>query len=242
MSGKVGSITTSIVVDGLVLNMDAANRASYPKTGTTWVDTINGNNGTLINGPMFSSDNGGSIEFDGNDDSISVPNSADLSFGDGVTDSPLSISFWVNAHSVTNSGLVGKYKSGGVGLEYLVYFSSTLRFAVWDNSNGASSQIRVVFSDLNVWKHVTVTYDGTGGATALDGAKIYISGVEQIIQYQSNSSTYVAMENTAAIFQVGKYQTQYFNGNIANIQVYNKELSSQEVLQNYNALRGRFGL
>ena len=50
--------------------MDAANRASYPKTGTTWTDTINGNNGTLTNGPTFSEDGGGSIVFDGNDDHV----------------------------------------------------------------------------------------------------------------------------------------------------------------------------
>ena len=47
MSGKVGSITTGIIADGLVLNMDAANRASYPKTGTTATDTVNNNVGTL---------------------------------------------------------------------------------------------------------------------------------------------------------------------------------------------------
>ena len=52
MSGRVGSITTDIIVDGLVFNMDAANRACYPKTGTTATDTINNINGTL-NGATF---------------------------------------------------------------------------------------------------------------------------------------------------------------------------------------------
>ena len=56
---KFGSITTGIVSDGLVFNMDAANRASYPKTGVKWNDTVNGNDTTLTNDPTF---NSGDIE------------------------------------------------------------------------------------------------------------------------------------------------------------------------------------
>ena len=60
-----------IVTDGLVLCLDAASRKSYPGSGTTWFDRSgNGNNGTLTNGPTFSSDNGGSIVFDGTNDYV----------------------------------------------------------------------------------------------------------------------------------------------------------------------------
>ena len=65
MSGRVGSITTGIIADGLVFNMDAANRASYPKTGTTVTDTINNLSVILTNGPEFQSSGNGSINFDG---------------------------------------------------------------------------------------------------------------------------------------------------------------------------------
>ena len=70
MSGRVGSITTDIIADGLVFNMDAANRASYPKTGVKWNDTVNGNNTTLTNDPTFNSGDIDFFEMDGSDDKI----------------------------------------------------------------------------------------------------------------------------------------------------------------------------
>ncbi len=62
----------SIVTDGLVLCLDAANSRSYPGTGATWTDLKGGNNGTLENGPTFDAANGGSIVFDGTDDIVNV--------------------------------------------------------------------------------------------------------------------------------------------------------------------------
>ena len=68
----VGGPRFGIVQDGLVLNLDAGNTASYPGSGTTWFDlTSNNNDGTLINNPTFDSTNGGSIVFDGIDDYVS---------------------------------------------------------------------------------------------------------------------------------------------------------------------------
>ena len=61
-----------IITDGLVLCLDAANRQSYPGSGTVWTDLAGSNNGTLTNGPTFSSANGGSIVFDGVDDFIEL--------------------------------------------------------------------------------------------------------------------------------------------------------------------------
>ena len=61
------------ITDGLVLCLDAANRKSYPGSGTTWTDLSGrGNTGTLTNGPTYSSANGGSIVFDGTDDIVNT--------------------------------------------------------------------------------------------------------------------------------------------------------------------------
>ena len=69
------NVRPSIVTSGLVLNLDAANMKSYPRSGTTWRDLSGlGNNGTLTNGPTFNSQNGGSIVFDGVDDYASINN------------------------------------------------------------------------------------------------------------------------------------------------------------------------
>jgi hypothetical protein len=63
----------SIVTDGLVLCLDAANQRSYPKSGTTWSDLAGASNGTLTNGPTFDSDNGGVLSFDGTNENLTIP-------------------------------------------------------------------------------------------------------------------------------------------------------------------------
>ena len=74
MAGRI-AYYGNIVKDGLVLDLDAAKRDSYPGSGTFWKDISGGGgNGTLINGPTFSSGNGGSIVFDGVDDYVNIPN------------------------------------------------------------------------------------------------------------------------------------------------------------------------
>ena len=70
-----------IVTDNLVLALDAGNTKSYPGSGTTWTDTVGGNNGTLTNGPTYSSDDGGSIVFDGSNDYAQSGTSSDLIIG-----------------------------------------------------------------------------------------------------------------------------------------------------------------
>ena len=69
----------NIIEDGLVFAVDAANKKSYPGSGTTWADLAGSNNGTLINGPTFDSGNGGSIVFDGTNDYSEMGIATDLS-------------------------------------------------------------------------------------------------------------------------------------------------------------------
>ena len=88
-----------IVTSGLVLALDAADRNSYPRTGTTWTDLSgNGYNGTLTNSPTFSNSNGGSIIFDGTNDYTST--SLDLSLNN--TNS-VSISMWIKTGNLSQS-------------------------------------------------------------------------------------------------------------------------------------------
>ena len=63
-----------ILTDGLVFAVDAANKKSYPGSGTTWTDLAGSNDGTLTNGPTFNSGDGGSIVFDGTDDLVDFGN------------------------------------------------------------------------------------------------------------------------------------------------------------------------
>jgi hypothetical protein len=101
----------SIVTSGLVLCLDAANPKSYPGSGTTWTDLSgNGNNGTLVNGPTYSSVNGGSIVFDGSNDYISTA----YSIG---TVSQQSISCWISKTNLQYSLILASSASLYYGLE-----------------------------------------------------------------------------------------------------------------------------
>ena len=236
MSGKVGSITTPIIVDGLVLNMDAANRASYPKTGTTWVDTINGNNGTLINGPVFDPANAGSIVFDDIDDYVISENNISTLLNDGES---FTLSTWYK--STDNS--YGTYMALAFG-NYANYFLFQVK-----NNNTSTSFIQLsrrkfvsgtgyVTETLstnnihNVWNNVTVILTDNGGTL-----KLYLNGV-------LSDSLVTAVDLVIPTFPImigdSNPFAHYWSGNISNAHIYNKELSSTEVLQNYNALKDRF--
>ena len=250
MSGKVGSITTSIVVDGLVLNMDAANRASYPKTGTTWVDTINGNNGTLINGPVFDSANDGSILFDGVNDKVIGTNSTLLSFGDGSTDSPFSLSAWVyNDSLATDNPIISKYRSWNPFRGEYSFSISNQKLSF--QCVGGATTVRVKRDSNSTlytgrWYNVAATYNANGTD---EGIVLYVDGEVIASTGFGQDGSYVAMQRagdpselTIGVF-LDEVNTTYqgnMDGTIANTQVYNRALSSSEVLQNYNALKDRF--
>ena len=243
MSGKVGSITTSIIVDGLVLNMDAANRASYPKTGTTWTDTINGNSGTLTNGPTFDSANGGSIGFDGNDDHVITSinqtsfdfnthtfsiwvkvNSDDTGEPFGFLNTGFTTSYRlklnVNSNNDTNSpGKVSFFGRGASGTIFAFEFVPSVNDGNWHN-------IVFVFSSM-LNNNVTAYYDGAPFSTSTTRAGTVSMGTTSFPAFIG------AVNNRGSILKP-------LDGNIANIQIYNSVLSASEVLHNYNALKDRF--
>ena len=250
MSGRVGSITTGIITDGLVFNMDAANRASYPKTGTTWVDTINGNNGTLTNGPTFSEDGGGSIVFDGVNDKVIGTNSTLTSFGDGSTDSPFSLSAWIymDGTSLTNPIIV-KYRSFSP-------FRGEYSFQIANQKLllqcvGGATTVRVrrdSNSTLSTgrWYNLAATYNANGTD---EGIVLYMDGEVLPSSGFGQDGSYVAMQRAGdpseltigVLLDEGNTQYQSnMDGKISNTHIYNKELSSTEVLQNYNSLKDRF--
>ena len=238
MSGRVGSITTPIITDGLVFNLDAANRASYPKTGTIWNDTINGNNGTLTNGPTFSEDGGGSIVFDYVNDYVISENNISTLLNDGES---FTLSTWYKSTDNT----FGFYVALAFG-NYLNYFlievynSNTVNSLIRLNRRKSVSGVGYVTEILstnnthNVWNNITAILTDNGGTL-----KLYLNGV-----LADSLVTTIDLEIPAFPIMLGDSNpfAYYWAGNIANTQIYNKELTPSEVLHNYNALKGRFGL
>lgn len=219
----------NIVRDGLVLALDAANPTSYPGSGVIWKDqTINQNDGTLINGPTFSSANNGSIVFDGVNDYITVPQSS----GD-FSQNLMTTEHWVRFDSFNSGGDIllmdRTIFNGSNGIETFILGNPKV---VSVRGSGALKHDGSVVISTGVWYHICIVFQNTI-------AYIYING------QLDNSGTITPVQNSSHPLHLGNYPSvpQYnFNGNWATLSIYNRALSSSEVLQNYNALKGRFGL
>ena len=212
-----------IVTDGLICLLDAGFTPSYPKNGTTCYDvSTNTNNGTLTNGPTFNSGNGGNIVFDGVDDYVNTSTSRNATTNQNYT---ITVIFKINSFTSGDMRIFGAV-TGPTDQLTVGWTNTTLRLWVqgsWNNTNFTSS--------TNTIYHLTMVHEGTDN-------KIYVNGT-----FNSNVSNKTSYFNNLGFGQpfVLNYGT-YFNGNIYTTQVYDRALSLDEVLQNFNAQKGRFGL
>jgi len=212
-----------IITNGLVLSLDAANNKSYPGSGTTWTDLSgNNNNGTLTNGPTFSDSNGGVIVFDGTNDYVPIGTSG-FPFGSSAG----TLSVWAKTNTIS-SGYIWIVSYGtalGSQSRFLGINSSTYLFGGYGDDINASGV------PLNTWFNMVGVYDGTN-------AFLYING--NLVSGPTAKSWNTIANNA----QLGRQTngSEYWNGNISQASIYNRTLSSDEVLQNYNATKSRFGL
>jgi hypothetical protein len=231
-----------IVTDGLVLCLDAADRNSYVSGSTTWVDVAGSNNGTLINGPTFNATNGGAIVFDGTNDYINQT----LNTGSFTTEASLCMFLKLPANQPGNAGglmTLGNVSSS-IGNSFpathypftdgLGYFSTFRVNRV--NSITLSSAV-----DKGTIHMLTITT--TPGS---NGWKLYQNN---ILVFQTTGESIITLSD----LKIGRSENRvgtgggfvadyYFQGNIYNVQIYNRVLSASEVLQNFNAQKSRFGL
>jgi len=244
MSGRAGEIITDIADDGLYFHLDASNRASYPKTGTKSYNTISPISGSFINDTFVDYSIGkGVFSFDGADDAILLEGTttSDSWLVPSNSTEPFSISAWFNNNNVSsNSWVISAGSNGGTNWDIKVGATSgkiTFRMR--------SSQVSPHYSDLlsqtisnNVWYNVTGVFTGTEQILYLNGVQ---ENTANVTFYRSISSNiYGAI---GCFFYNGIPWSGDFNGEIGPISFYkSKALSAAEVLQNYNGLKGRFGL
>jgi len=229
-SFAVATTFPKIVTQGLVLNLDAGQQNSYRGSGTTWTDLSgNGNNGTLTNGPTYSSANGGSIVFDGTNDYVTIPDSNILD----ITTS-ISLESWLYA---TKSSGIQNVISKSTSWENNSYI-----YPRTDNGWGSAvfylhtgsgfSTLSTSWPSRNTWHHTIATYDGSF-------MRIYING--SLSNSKVQSGTITTNNNSLTIGNQPAFN-EYYGGRVSNAKIYNRALTAAEVLQNYNALRGRFGV
>jgi len=211
-----------IVTDGLVLCLDAANPKSYPGSDTTWTDLSgNENNGTLVNGVGYSADNKGTMVFDGVNDYVDLPNSL------GYTNQVSAFSWFKS-----NGTPLGDYHIilGGQELEISIPTAGQIRTGVVTNTRFVSNHGSGV-TDGN-WHYVGFTYNSSLKISYIDGLNV------------GTQSTTGSLTNTFSARRMGRFgtSTQYYaNSNISSVHIYDRALTAQEIQQNFNALRGRYG-
>jgi hypothetical protein len=229
---------SNIATDGLVLALDAANTKSYISGSSTWNDLSgNGNTGTLTNGPTFSSDNNGSIVFDGSNDYIDLGNGASIN-----TTNNVSVNVWfkiTSAPTTSFRGIIAKRNgAAGITTNYGINFNSN-QFQSYYNTTGTFRALSVNYSSYfttNTWYNVFTTLAQNSTNTDV---KIYLNGL-----LIGSGTLTDNITTTAANATIGaSYSTdEFFNGNIAIAQVYNRALSAAEIQQNYNGQKSRFNL
>ena len=219
-----------IVRDNLVLYLDAANTKSYPGSGTTWTDISGkGHHGTLINGTIFNS-NENSMDFDGTNDQISC----------GLSGGPLNTSYtyiiWFKFDQGTRSAGSGR-KDMLYGINYARPHFTFDREGdgKWGNYlvKGGSS-INNLKSTTSTWKNNKWYMIATTGNPTRD--RIYVDGVLE------NEVALSGAYTSWSTFNFSLANAQSFPGQIAVAQFFDRELTPEQIKQNFNALRGRFGL
>ena len=221
-----------IITNGLVLCLDAGNTKSYPGSGTTWRDISNtGNNGTLVYGPSFDSTNGGNIVFDGVNDHVS------LTIAAGLTSTLTVITIGKSTNSTWNNycGLGSCRTSNG----YLIHNdinATTVSFYVLNSSGtytglGASSP-----SNIQNYNMYTFSTNGSNSHKGYVNDRLQVTSSSAITRTNTNSSqnVYLGLDDNGQ----GRYNAM----SIALHLMYNRELTYSEILQNYNAIKSRFGL
>jgi len=230
MAGNTGP---DIATDGLIFAVDAANHKSYPGSGTTITD-IGGseNTGTLTNGPTFASGDGGSIDFDGSNDYIQLQSNGTGTFNNQI----FSLGMWfkldvLKAYNVLFSYDYTAHSSPYYATHLRIEVSGAIRFH-WNNGANRSMFTSAGVIVADTWYNIYITFKSGKQQIFLNGTLIKSATLPDTITFY-NQEVWVGRSN---------FSSGYTNGKITLFNYYNRELSAAEVLQNYNATKGRFGL
>jgi hypothetical protein len=230
----------SIVSDGLVFYLDAANTRSYSGSGVTTNGLVAGIGATLINGVGFTSANNGVFVLDGTNDYVSVPNGFTSYF---KSNDYWSVDLWVKLLNQTAGEPV--LVSAGPNIGYFDLFlevgDNQIYFAAGRGSDSGYIQNQNVSNTLGynlAARYFNIVFTKTGSTTGS-------VSVNSINMPMSNSGGGLSsMPNINEDLRIGTFRQSGFelHGNIGQVKIYNRALTQQEILQNFNATRFRYGI
>ena len=217
-----------IVTDGLVLCVDAASKRSYPGTGTTWTDLKGGNNGTLINGPTFDSDNGGSIVFDGSDDRVDCTSPSEID-------------------SISEITMIAWVRYSGIG--YYPKIISRGHATATDLLRGSNNNQLSFYYANSGYATDSDYFSGTIGSINLSSGWVCVAVTSgSVVKFYKNSDlvytsgSITTNTGTGSTLVLGNRPGggRNFSGRMGVAMVYNRVLSADEILQNYLSTKERY--
>jgi hypothetical protein len=226
----------NIISNGLVLNFDASNPSSYVGTGVT-INNIAGvgNTGILINGPTFSQLNGGSIVFDGTNDYINVADSPSLGMS---STNAVTVYAWFHATADginSTREIIHKRNNDPTYVSYGISWGSSsnknILFSRFGFDDGTVSDLNSDALPKLKWINACTTFDGSVHNMYVDG---------NLAKTASVSNKRIKDDNLPVTLGSFNGTQEYFQGYISDAKIYNRALSSTEVLQNYNATKNRY--
>jgi hypothetical protein len=233
---------TSIVRNGLVLHLDAANVKSYPGSGTAWNDLSGNNNtATLTNGVGFNSTDKGSLTFDGVDDFVQVGYKSFWDSNVFGTATNFTLECWYKPNVFRNwdtiitkadPAIIGWYSApeGASIWSNLTGFQAVFSSGVASNPTGSNVILSYTTSVLRNY-HLCFTGDGTT-------LRFYVDGVQQSTALISGRTVPVTTSANGPTFG----RRMFMNGELKSSKLYTRALSVAEIRQNFEALRGRYGI
>jgi hypothetical protein len=214
-----------IVTDGLELHLDAASIQSYPGSGSTWTDLVNGNSGTLYN-ETFNSANGGGFVFNGTTTYCSI----DVSGLGLTTDVGTTVcAFVYRTSTATTQKNCISYRTGDSFGDLYIGSASNKIFSYYSEldspgfTDGSFPKDEFAYITVRLNDDGSITHMTNGANKATSAVRTgFSSGVGSTIKLSSD--------------------LEYFEGTMFSFQHYSRELTDDEIIHNYNATRGRFGL
>lgn len=223
----------NIISDNLLLYLDAANIKSFVSGSTAWNDLSKNNlNGTLINGPAYDSANAGNITFDGTNDYCIVNNNS--LFSTITNKLTIEVFVYFNTNGFSNQIFLNKENS----FRLIGFDVSSIRLGaryatnttIWGNGTVTGATLLTAG-----WHHCVLSYDGSF-------MKLYLDGKEDGSRAESGNISYTTNELSIGSFSYLGFLQHCFNGKGSIVRIYNRGLTSNEVVQNFNASKGRYGL
>ena len=223
-----GNIAPKVALENLTMYLDAGNTKSYAIGATDWNDISQRKLvGTLTNGPTFSSVKIGSIVFDGIDDYVNI------------TESPIqntSYNYWTIEVWMKPGNQASRFITPSTnGLDqFLAYDNTNQRVNVQITESGdVNNRLRggtIGSVPIGVWSMVTVSINNLN-------IKIYVNGI-----LTNSYDETISIGSWVGLWRLGQRynSTFWYLGEIASVKTYSRELSTQEVIQNFNATKTRF--